>query len=222
MLGTTGDLRGDGTTLLLVTLLRAGLHRGMPPRLLHPGGRCVDMVLLGNGGNWDGGKGKGLLGRLACPIAPWLSALVSCHHHWPWLNEQRCRLHPLSHWREGFKTGPSFGRKKPFLTCLLVDKRGYMLQPSPGHRTGPAAAFAPCKRQEVSPKSPPCIPSSAPQPAGCFLPIKDPSCISCTMGRCDGGEREGLSSYRFLFKPIQRPSVPPAQLRAGELGLGES
>ena len=160
-------------------------------------------------------------GWLACPIAPRLSAPASCHHRWPCLNERRCHRHPLSHWR-GFKTGPSLGRKKPFLTCLLAGKCGYVLHCGRRYRMGPAAAFAPCEGQEVSPKPLPCIPSRTPQPAGCFFPVKDSSRVSCTMGRCDGGERGGLSSCRFLFKPIQRPPVPPARFCARELGLGES
>lgn len=87
---------------------------------------------------------------------------------------------------------------------------------------GPAAAFALCEGQEVSPKPPLRVPSTTPQPAGFFPFVKDPSHVSCTMGRCDGEERGGLSSCRLLFKPIQRPPVLPAWLHAGELGLGES
>jgi len=44
----------------------------------------------GKGLVWDGG---GLSGWLASPIAPRLSAPVSCCHHRPCLNEQRCHLH---------------------------------------------------------------------------------------------------------------------------------
>lgn len=49
----------------------------VPHGLIPPGGGCVDVVLLENGGNWDGRKGLVWYEGLACPIALQLSALAS-------------------------------------------------------------------------------------------------------------------------------------------------